>query len=344
MYLIAEIGVNFFDIANKYHISPISAAKLMIVEAKNAGAHCVKFQSYKADTLTVKNAPAYWNLNEEKCTNQYELFKKHDSFNEMDFQQLYIFCKAKGIDFLSTPFDVESANYLDKYQNKYKVSSSDITNFQLLKIIAEKKKPVLLSTGASNITEIRNAVNFLEKNGCPKIIIMHCILNYPTPNAQANLNMIKDIKKHFPNYELGYSDHTKPDDKMLILTSAYLLGATYIEKHFTLDKNLKGNDHYHSADPNDFKIFIDNINLINTCLGSNEKVCIDSELISQLNARRSIVAIEDIKKNELFTVNNISCKRPATGISASNYFNVCGEIACNDISNDTIILQNMLKH
>lgn len=337
MYLIAEIGVNFYDVAKKYNISPMDACKLMIVEAKNSGAHCVKFQSYKADTLTLKDAPAYWDLTKEPCSNQHDLFKKNDSFNEEDFKQLYLFCKKIEIDFLSTPFDVNSANYLDKYQDKYKISSSDITNFQLLKTVASKKKPVLLSTGASDINEIKRAVNFLEKNGCPKVIIMHCILNYPTPNEDANLNMIKDIKKHFPSYELGYSDHTRPDEKMIILTGAYLLGAKYIEKHFTLDKSLEGNDHYHSADPSDFKIFTDNIKLLNICGGSEEKKCIDSEVKSKLNARRSIVTIRKIKKGDIFTEDNISCKRPGTGLCASRFYEVIGRTSHDNVENDTLL-------
>ena len=337
MYLIAEIGVNFYDISKKYNISPRDACKLMIKEAKDSGANCVKFQSYKADTLTCKDSPAYWDLTKEKTSTQYDLFKKHDGFNEEDFKFLCNYCKEVGIDFLSTPFDVESADYLDKYQKIYKISSSDITNLPLLKMCASKKKPILLSTGASNIDEIKYAVEFLEKNGCPKVIIMHCILNYPTPNDQANLNMIDDIKKHFPSYELGYSDHTLPDDKMLILTSAYLKGANYIEKHFTLDKNLTGNDHYHSADPLDFKKFVENINLLKVVSGSNIKKCITTEEKSRLNARRSIVSKRDINEGQIITEDDIICKRPGTGLSSIEFYNVIGKKLSKSIKEDQIL-------
>ena len=344
MYLIAEIGVNFIDIAKKYDISLIDACKLMIVEAKNSGANCVKFQSYKASTLAAKNSPAYWDLSKEKTTNQYELFKKMDSFNEEDFKYLSDYCSKIQIDFLSTPFDLTSVDYLDKYQNKYKISSSDITNFPLLKRCAEKQKPVLLSTGASNIEEIKTAVDFLEKNGCPNVIIMHCVLNYPTPNNQANLGMINDIKKHFPNYELGYSDHTCPDEKMLILVSAYLQGTNYIEKHFTLDKTIPGNDHYHSADPNDFKKFIENISLLKEIQGNSIKKCSKSEEISRLNARRSIVALSNINTGEFLTESNTICKRPGTGISANRYYEIINnKIANRYIEKDTIIFDEMIS-
>lgn len=343
MYFIAEIGVNFYDISNKYSISPIDACKLMIKEAKDSGAHCVKFQSYKANTLTCKKSPAYWDLTKEKTKTQYELFKKHDSFNENDFRDIKLYCDSINIDFISTPFDINSAEYLDKYQNMYKISSSDITNLPLLEICGSKKKPVLLSTGASNIEEIKMAVNILEKNGCTKIIIMHCILNYPTPNNQAHLNMLDDIKKHFPNYELGYSDHTLPDDNMLILTTAYLKGATYIEKHFTLDKNLPGNDHYHSADQYDVKKFIKNIGLINIISGSNIKECIKEEEISKLNARRSLVSNNKIKKNDKIKVSDIICKRPGNGISPIHYYNIINKNINIDIEEDTIITNNMLN-
>lgn len=342
MYLIAEIGVNFFDISKKYKISPLDACKLMIIEAKNSGCHCVKFQSYKAETLASKNSPAYWDLNKEKTTNQYDLFKKLDSFNEEEFGFLSNFCNENGIDFISTPFDLNSVNYLDKYQKIYKISSSDITNYPLLKLVGTKKKKVLLSTGASNIEEIKKAVEILENNGCPDVIIMHCVLNYPTNNVDANIGMLNDIKNNFPNYKLGYSDHTQPDNKMLILTTAYIKGADYIEKHFTLDKSIPGNDHYHSADPQDFKIFSDNIKLLNDIMGKDIKECLQNEEKSRLNARRSIVSEKNIKKGEILTEENIICKRPGTGISAINYYDILGKKLIVDVDKDTILQLSMI--
>ena len=338
MYLIAEIGVNFYDIAKKYNISPLDACKLMIKEAKDSGCSCVKFQSYKADTLACKKSPAYWDTTKETTQSQYELFKKFDSFGENEFKFIYDYSKSIGIDFISTPFDIDSANYLDKYQDMYKISSSDITNYQLLKCCALKKKPILLSTGASNISEIKESIKFLEKNGCPKVIPMHCVLNYPTPNEYANLNMIDDIKEHFPSYEIGYSDHTCPDENMLILTTAYNKGALYIEKHFTLDKTIPGNDHYHSGDPKDFKKFVDNVKLIDIVSGEKIKQCGEMEKKSRLNARRSVIAKCDINEGDIFSEKNLICKRPGTGVCASKYYDIIGKKSNRNILSDEMLL------
>lgn len=337
MYLIAEIGVNFYDIAKKYNISHLDACKLMIKEAKDSGCSCVKFQSYKADTLACKKSPAYWDTTKETTKSQYELFKKFDSFGEDEFKFIHDYSKKIGIDFISTPFDIASANYLDKYQDIYKISSSDLTNYQLLKCCASKNKTILLSTGASNIDEIKKSIDFLEKHGCPKVIPMHCVLNYPTPNEYANLNMIDDMRKQFPNYEIGYSDHTCPDEQMLILTTAYNKGAIYIEKHFTLDKTIPGNDHYHSGDPIDFKKFVDNVKLINIISGETTKKSGNMEEISRLNARRSIIAKYDIKKGDIFTEDNIICKRPGSGLCASNYYDIIGKTLIKDINSDEMV-------
>ena len=340
MYLIAEIGVNFYDIAKKYNISPLDACKLMVKEAKDCGCSCVKFQSYKADTLACKKSPAYWDTTKETTQSQYELFKKFDSFDENDFKLIYEYSRSIGIDFISTPFDINSANYLDKYQDMYKISSSDITNYQLLKCCASKKKPILLSTGASNINEIKESIKFLEKNGCPKVIPMHCVLNYPTPNEYANLNMIDDIKEHFPSYEIGYSDHTCPDENMLILTTAYNKGALYIEKHFTLDKTIPGNDHYHSGDPKDFKKIVDNVKLIDIVSGEKIKQCGEMEKKSRLNARRSVIAKCDIKEGDIFSEKNLICKRPGTGVCASKYYDIIGKKSNRNILSDEMLLTN----
>ena len=173
---------------------------------------------------------------------------------------------------------------------------------------------------------------------------MHCVLDYPTDNKNANLNMITDIKNNFPNYKIGYSDHTQPDDKMLILTSAYLLGATYIEKHFTLDKSLPGNDHYHSGDPKDFKNFSNNLKLLKEIMGKRKKECSQNEEKSKLNARRSIVTKGKIKKNDIITKENIICKRPGTGISSIYYNKIIGKKVLSDLDDDTILQFSMIEN
>ena len=342
VYIIAEIGVNFFDIAKKYDISYRDACKLMIVEAKKNGANAVKFQAYKADTLVSKNSPAYWDTNLEPTKTQYELFKKHDSFNEKDFEFLSKFCKIQDIEFICTPFDLNSVEYLNKYVNIYKISSSDITNKPLLLAVGGKNKKILLSTGASTIADIKKAIKTINSTGNNDIVIMHCVLSYPTDNEDANLNMITSIKKHFPEYEIGYSDHTKPDENMVIVSSSYLLGATYIEKHYTLDKTLQGNDHYHSMDSLDLKKFKDNIAFLDLIIGQKEKGVLPCEENSRINARRSIYVTKDLKKGCFLKREDLICKRPNIGICAMNIDTIIGKKLNKDLNIDEVLTNSYL--
>lgn len=342
-FLIGEIGVNFYDIAKKENITPMDAAKLMIKEAKNTGIDAVKFQTYKAEKIASKNSPAYWDLDEEPTTSQFELFKKFDSFGPEEYRELADYCREVGIMFLSTPFDFEAIDFLDDLMDVYKISSSDLTNIPFIKAIALKNKPIILSTGASTLKEIKEAVNAIEEVSNVDIGLMHCVLSYPTKDEDANLLMIKDIKEQFEGYDIGYSDHTKPDDKMLILTTAYLYGANIIEKHFTLDKTLTGNDHYHAMDVEDVKTFNENIELINKIKGKKVKQPLVCESSSRKEARRSIVASKDIKKGEKITKDNITFKRPGTGISPSKVDEIIGMNANEDIAEDTLLTYEMLE-
>lgn len=329
-YIIAEIGVN--------HENSIDSAFNLIESAKKGGASAVKFQSYKAKSLAIKNSPAYWDTNKEKTKNQYELFKKFELFGKDEYVKLNKYCEQLKIDFLSTPFDNNAVDYLKDLVPFFKVSSSDITNYLLIKKIIDTKKPILLSTGASELDEIQNTINFIKENGCSDISIMHCILSYPTLDIDANLSMIESLKANFPEIVIGYSDHVKPDSNMLVLTTSYLLGARIIEKHFTLDKNLQGNDHYHSMDEKDLKFFVSNINKINTIKGNKtKKECIDSEKISRQNARRSLVADKDIMAGETISLNNISAKRPGLGVSPIYYKNFIGKKAKRNIKQDSFL-------
>ena len=342
-FLIGEIGVNFYDIAKKENITPMDAAKLMIKEAKNAGIDAVKFQTYKAEKIASRNSPAYWDLDEEPTTSQFELFKKFDTFGPEEYRELAEYCREIGIMFLSTPFDFEAIDFLDDLMDVYKISSSDLTNIPFIKAIALKNKPIILSTGASTLKEIKEAVNAIEEVSNVDIGLMHCVLSYPTKDEDANLLMIKDIKEQFKGYDIGYSDHTKPDDKMLILTTAYLYGANIIEKHFTLDKTLTGNDHYHAMDVDDVKTFNENIELINKIKGKKVKQPLVCESLSRKEARRSIVASKNIKKGEKITKDNITFKRPGTGISPSEAEEIIGMNANKDIDEDTLLTYEMLE-
>ena len=342
-YLIAEIGVNFYDIAKKEGMSDMAAAKYMIDEAQACGVDAVKFQSYKAETITSRNSPAYWDLSEEPTTSQFELFKKFDKFGVEEYRELAEYCQKIGIKFLSTPFDFESADYLDEFMDVYKISSSDLTNIPFIKYIASKNKPILLSTGASTLNEIKTAVNTIEEVSTVDIAIMHCVLSYPTSYEDANLFMIKDLVENFPDYEVGYSDHTKPDKDMAVLTTAYNYGATILEKHFTLDKTLQGNDHYHAMDPDDVIRFKENIHFISKLNGMRNKQPLICESSSRRQARRSVVAVNDIPKGKVITSEDLTFKRPGTGIYPSEIDNIIGKSAKIDILEDTLIDFDMLE-
>lgn len=341
-YIIADVGVNFYDTAKAEGISPLQAAKKYIFEAKNAGIDAVKFQSYKADTIVSKNSPAYWDLSKEPTPTQHELFKKHDGFDQEDYQHLCDYCKELEIDFMSTPFDFESADFLEDMVSVYKISSSDLNNIPFLRHIARKGKPIFLSVGASYLSEIEEAVRVLTDEGCPDICLMHCVLSYPTKNEDANLNMIKTLKRIFPNTRIGYSDHTMPDKTMTILTTAYLFGAEVIEKHFTLDKSLTGNDHYHAGDPNDFKVALDNFQLIETIGGQEEITVLDCEITPRREARRSLVIARDLKKGEVIKPEDIQLKRPGTGIAPKYLDLVIGREVTRDLEEDTILTWDMV--
>ena len=342
-FIIAEIGVNYYDIATKNNISLIDAAKLMVLKAKEAGADAAKFQTYKADKIASKNSPAYWDTNEESTNSQYELFTKFDKFGEEEYKEIALYCKEIGIAFMSTPFDFESAEYLNDMMDCYKISSSDLTNLPFIEFMAKKGKPIMLSTGAATIDEVKEAVECILATGNKEICIMHCILDYPTKNENANLNMIKNLKEIFPEYLLGYSDHTRPDSSMLILTMAYEYGAKVIEKHFTLDKDLKGNDHYHAMDDNDLKRFVKNIELLNMIKGEFEKRPMECEMAARKQARRSIVINKKVEKGTILTNELIEFKRPGIGISPKYINEVIGKEVIVDLEEDTLLTWEMIK-
>lgn len=339
--LIAEIGVNYYDIATKEGITPLEAAKLMIKEASAAGIHAVKFQTYKAETLAAKASPYYWDITEEPTRSQYELFKKFDSFGYAEYLELKEYSDELGIEFLSTAFDYDSADYLDELMDVYKISSSDLSNLPFIKYQAEKNKPILLSVGASNLDEIEAAVDTIRSVNDNEIVLLHCVLEYPTPLEDANLLKILSLKRQFPELYIGYSDHTKPTENCDVIKTAYNLGAVLVEKHFTLDKTLKGNDHYHAMDPEDAKRILDSIDYLDMLRGSGDLVCLETEGAARKNARRSIVSATDIKKGTVITEDMLTYKRPGTGISPDKMPSILGLVAAIDIEEDTILQENM---
>ena len=247
-YVIAEAGVN--------HEGSMDIARRLIDEAALGGADAIKFQTYKAGTLASKHSPAYWDTSKEPTPSQYELFKKHDSFWKGEFENLKKHCDQAGIAFMSTPFDVESAKFLNDMMDVFKISSSDLTNRPFIEFMCDFKKPIIMSTGAASLAEIAEAVSWIEAKGNP-LALLHCVLNYPTMDENAALGMIPALVRHFPQHVIGYSDHTLPND-MKVLEVATLLGAQILEKHFSHDKTLPGNDHYHAMDYKDLQLFRQN--------------------------------------------------------------------------------------
>ena len=341
-YLIAEMGVNFYDTAKALNISPMDAAKMYIDAAAKVGIDCAKFQSYKAGTIVSKNSPAYWDTTKEPTKTQYELFLKHDSFGEKEYKELCDYTHAKGMDYTSTPFDYASADYLESMVDFYKISSSDLSNLPFIRHIGAKGKPVVISVGAAYLSEVDEAIRALTDSGCKDITILHCVLSYPTDPRNANLRIIETLKKDFPNVKVGFSDHVAPDDTMMTLATAYILGAEVIEKHFTLDKTLPGNDHYHAGDPEDFKKAIANFKWIDTVLGSAEKTVLDCERIPRREARRSLVLTRNMRAGEVIDQNDIMAKRPGTGISPVYTEIVVGRTVTRDLEEDTILTWDMI--
>lgn len=334
-YIIAEIGVN--------HEGDLEKAKEMIEEVAKAGGDAVKFQVYKAETLASKYSPAYWDTSKESTKSQYELFKKYDKFWKKEFEELTDYAKSYKIDFLATPFDIESADFIENLVPAYKIASADITNKPFIKHIAKKGKPIILSTGASTISEIWGAIQWIREEGNDKIIPLHCVLNYPTEYEEANLGAIKKIEELFPDYIIGYSDHTLPEYVDYVLITAWLLGAQVIEKHYTWNKNLPGNDHYHSIDYQDLKMIIEKMKFIKKIIGKFEKHYLPSEEIARTYARRSLVAKKFIPKGKVIDKEDITWKRPGTGISPSMIDVIVGGVALDDIEEDEILTFDKIR-
>ena len=332
-YVIAEAGVN--------HEGNIETAKRLIDEAARGGAHAIKFQTYKAETLASRDSPYYWDITKEPSRNQFELFKKFDKFWKNEYELLKVECDKRGIEFMSTPFDTEAADFLNDMMPVFKISSSDITNFPFIRHIAKFGKPILLSTGASDIGEITEAVDLIRSCG-NKLCLLHCVLNYPTLDENANLGMILDQRRRFPEALPGYSDHTLPGT-MEVLKTATLLGAVVLEKHFTHDKSLPGNDHYHAMDMEDMKYFFRDMDKVFTLIGKFEKQALPSEAEAIKNARRSLVAARSIRKGETITFTDLTWKRPASGISPKHIDDVIGSKATVDIAEDAVLKWDMIE-
>ena len=325
-YLIAEIGVN--------HGGDLSRAKDLIRLAYEGGAHAAKFQTYKADKLASKEtAPAYWDTSEEPTQTQHELFSKYDGFGEDEYRELFEYSKSLGIDFLSTPFDLDAVDQLDPLMPLFKIASADLTNIPLLRKIASKAKPVLLSVGASSHEEINNSVEILLGAGVTQLTLLHCVLNYPTPKQHAQLAQIPVLQEKFGDrVSIGYSDHVRPneDGSMPALEIAALAGARVIEKHFTDDKTAKGNDHYHAMNSEDLLRFSARLDDYKSLQGGKD---LDLEIQKTAigNARRRVFAQSDIPAGAVITEDQLIALRGNQGLEIANWDSVIGSVAARDI-------------
>jgi len=329
-FIIAEAGVN--------HNGSLELAQKMIDAAVDAGADAVKFQTFKAEKLVSKYAPKaeYQKKSTANDESQLEMVKKLE-LDATAHRTLIEYCKKKEIRFLSTPFDLESIDLLNELAlDIFKVPSGEITNLPYLRKIGALKKKIILSTGMSDLREIEDALDVLTEAGTPleKITVLHCNTEYPTPMQDVNLEAMQTIKSSFPEIHVGYSDHTEGIE---IPVAAVAMGATVIEKHFTLDKNMEGPDHKASLEPDEFKAMILAIRNIEKALGNGIKKPSPSELKNIRIARKSIVATRDIRKGEPFTEKNLTAKRPGTGISPMRWDEVVGQRACKDYKQDDLI-------
>lgn len=326
---IAEAGVN--------HNGDIDLAKKLVDLAAEAGADIVKFQTFKAENLVTADAKMadYQVQNTQEVESQYSMLKKLELKNE-DFVELKAYCKEKGIGFLSTGFDLESLEFLKTLKMcLWKVPSGEITNLPYLEFLGGCNEPVILSTGMCYMAEIEDAISVLTKAGLKKnlITVLHCNTDYPTPFEDVHLNAMATIKNNL-DVAIGYSDHTPGIEVSL---AAVAMGATVIEKHFTLDKNLPGPDHQASLDPAEFKQLVKSIRNIEKAFGRSEKIPSQGEMKNRLVVRKSLVAAHDIEKGETITKDNLTIKRPGSGISPMKFTELLGSKAVRNFSKDELI-------
>lgn len=328
--IIAEAGVN--------HNGSLENAKKLVKMAAKSGADYVKFQTFKTELNLTKSAKKaeYQQINTGVVESQFEMVKKLElSFK--DFSIIKEYCDENSIGFLSTGFDVPSLEFLETLNPKfYKIPSGEITNLPYLKKIASFKKPVIMSTGMANIGEIKAAFNVLFENGTKQenITILHCNTEYPTPMEDVNLKAMLDIQKEL-NTKIGYSDHTLGFE---VSIAAVALGAKVIEKHFTLDRDLPGPDHKASLEPKELKTMITAIRNIEKAIsGSGIKEPSPSELKNKPIARKSIIASQNITKGEVFSEDNLSIKRPGTGVNPMRWNEIIGMKAIKDFQEDDLI-------
>ena len=312
-YVIAEGGLN--------HNGDVGIAKELIDAAKKCGANAIKFQTYKTENFV-------------RETNQYFDVFKNSELSFQQFEELNDYSKSIGMTFFSTPFDIESAEFLNKIDIPcFKIASSDLTNLPLISRIAKMQKPLIISSGLSTMNEIKDAVNCCLFEGNNQIALLHCVANYPVQPNEVNMNVINTFKKTF-DFPIGYSDN---GESSLVDIVAVSMGANIIEKHFTLNKNMTGPDHGFSIEPNELKLLISQIHEIDQMKGDGVKIPQPSEIENRLAIRKSITAKHDLKQGEKIQEEDILIKRPADGIEPKYLATILGKTIKINIKKDSPI-------
>lgn len=326
VYIIAEAGVN--------HNGSFELACKLVDAAKEAGVDCIKFQTFKSNNLVSHNAQkADYQKSTTSDGSQVDMLKKLELSYE-EFLALKDYCDKVGICFLSTPFDFDSIDFLNSIDMPFwKIPSGEVTNLPYLVALATTGKPVVMSTGMCEMVEIEAAIKVLRENGTKEIKLLHCNTEYPTPFEDVNLKAMQTMHDTF-DLEVGYSDHTKGIE---VPVAAVALGATIIEKHFTLDRNMEGPDHKASLEPDELKAMVSSIRHIEQALGTGDKIPSPSEKKNITVARKSIVAKLDIIEGEILSEDNITVKRPGTGISPMKWHEVIGTKAVRNFQEDELI-------
>ena len=328
VYIIAEAGVN--------HNGSVETAKHMILFAKKAGADAIKFQTFNTERLVTHAAPKaeYQGTNDNKPQeSQYAMLKKLE-LDKNAYVTLKNMCECEDIDFMSTPFDIDSIELLEAIGvEKYKVPSGEITNFPYLVQLAQTHKPLILSTGMSTLGEISDAITVLNDHGAGEITLLHCTTEYPAPIEDVNLRAMETMRRKF-GLKVGYSDHTQGIE---IPVAAVAMGACVIEKHFTLDRNMKGPDHKASLEPDELAAMVRAIRNVEKALGDGRKIPSKSEIKNIPIARKSIVAKMKIHRGETLMEENITTKRPGGGVSPMKWNDVLGTRAIRDFDEDELI-------
>lgn len=325
--IIAEAGVN--------HNGDLELAKQMVKAAKESGADIVKFQTAKLESLVSKSAPMaeYQKENTGRTESQMDMLKRL-LLSYDDFSVLARYCDEVGIQFLSTPFDIDSVDFLASLGCKlWKIPSGEITNLPYLERIGRQRQPIILSTGMSRLNEIQEALNVLYDSGAGKITLLHCTTEYPAPFEAVNLKAMLTLKEKFQT-DVGYSDHTMGTE---IPIAAVAMGAAVIEKHFTLSRTMEGPDQNASLEPQELKSMVSAIRNIELSMGDGEKKPVQSEMANMIVARKSIIARRAIAKGEILTEENITTKRPGSGLSPMKWHEVLGTKAVRDFIEDELI-------